>query len=427
LDIKDLREKRAKLIADARAIYAKAEEEKRAVLNAEEEPRYTALLDEAGTFGTGMGDDGASRSTGLALTIENLERLEDEERRLREPAGDPAPRPDPAEGGDPPETRNNPRATKEYRAAFQRFLRSGNAALSAEEHRSLQADSDEPGGYTVAPVQFVTDLLKAVDDQVFIRQLATKNPVANAASLGIVSLDADPADADWTTELGTGEEDTAMDFGKRELHPHPLAKRIKVSNKLLRVSSQNIEQLVRDRLAYKFGITQEKAFQTGSGANQPLGVFTASAQGISTGRDVVCGSTTAITADGLLDMKYALKGAYHVRARWLFHRDGVKGVAKLKTTDNQYIWQPGLQAGQPDRLLNLPLMMSEYTPNTFTTGLYVSMLGDFAFYNIADALDMQVQRLVELYAEANQVGFIGRLETDGMPVLEEAFVRGKLA
>jgi HK97 family phage major capsid protein len=47
--------------------------------------------------------------------------------------------------------------------------------------------------------------------------------------------------------------------------------------------------------------------------------------------------------------------------------------------------------------------------------------------DIADALSMQIQRLNELYAETNQVGFIGRLGTDGAPVLEEAFVRVKLA
>jgi hypothetical protein len=47
--------------------------------------------------------------------------------------------------------------------------------------------------------------------------------------------------------------------------------------------------------------------------------------------------------------------------------------------------------------------------------------------DIADALSMQIQRLNELYAETNQVGFIGRWETDGAPVLEEAFVRVKLA
>ncbi len=70
---------------------------------------------------------------------------------------------------------------------------------------------------------------------------------------------------------------------------------------------------------------------------------------------------------------------------------------------------------------------SEYAPNTFTTGLYVGLLGDLSYYWIADALSMTVQRLEELYAATNQVGFIGRLETDGMPVLEEAFVRVKLA
>ena len=70
--------------------------------------------------------------------------------------------------------------------------------------------------------------------------------------------------------------------------------------------------------------------------------------------------------------------------------------------------------------------MSEYAPSTFTENLYIGMLGDFANYWIADALDMTMQRLVELYAATNQVGFISRFESDGMPVLEEAFVRVKL-
>ena len=29
-------------------------------------------------------------------------------------------------------------------------------------------------------------------------------------------------------------------------------------------------------------------------------------------------------------------------------------------------------------LLNLPLAMSEYVPNTFTSGLYVGLVGDFS-------------------------------------------------
>jgi len=57
----------------------------------------------------------------------------------------------------------------------------------------------------------------------------------------------------------------------------------------------------------------------------------------------------------------------------------------------------------------------------------VGLLGDFSFYWIADSLQMEMQRLDELFAATNQVGFVGRLESDGMPVLEEAFVRVTLA
>lgn len=308
--------------------------------------------------------------------------------------------------------------------ALQAFFRKGEIGA---ELRALQADSDVSGGFVTTPQQFVNRLIQAIDNQTFIRQWATPNVIANAQSLGMPYLASDPDDADWTSELGTGNEDSGMNFGKRELYPHPLAKRIKVSNKLLRLNP-DVEKLVIDRMAYKFGITLEKACMTGNGANAYLGVFTASANGVSTGRDVSTdNTTTAFTADGLKNAKYALKAGYWPRAKWVFHRDAVKMLAKLKDSENRYLWQSAIQQGQPDMLEGIPLFTSEYAPNTFTAGLYVGILGDFSFYHTADALDFSVQRLNELYAATNQTGFISRLESDGMPVLEEAFVRVKLA
>ena len=71
--------------------------------------------------------------------------------------------------------------------------------------------------------------------------------------------------------------------------------------------------------------------------------------------------------------------------------------------------------------------MSEYAPHTFTASQYVGIIGDFSNYWIADALDMEMQRLLELFAATNQIGLIGRMESDGMPVLSEAFVRVQLS
>jgi len=410
--LKVLREQRGKAVVDARAILDKAETEKRA-LTAEEDGKYKEIFK--------MQDE-------LRASIEREEQTVEAERQT---AAEALRVKDADKKNDKSAERTvGFRGTDEFRASFSKFFRGGRDACTPAEMRALSADNDTLGGYTVAPEQMVDQLVKAVDNMVFIRQKATKFRLANSASMGAVALDADPADADWTAELLTGSEDSTMAFGKRELHTRPLAKRIKISNKLMNLNP-GIESFVMGRLAYKFGVSQEKAFMTGTGANQPLGVFTASAQGIPTARDVTGGAggntTTAVTMDGLIAAKYSLKGQYWGSADWIFNRTVLESISKLKDGNGQYIWRQSIQEGEPDRLLSRPVIMSEYSPNTMTTGLYVGILGDFSNYWIADALDMQVQRLVELYAETNQVGFIGRLETDGMPSLSEAFARVTLA
>lgn len=408
--LQEMRDARGKAIADARAILDKAEGEKRG-LTAEEDAKYKEV------FG---------KSEELRGSIEREERLVQAEREaaeqaLREKDQQREKTPD----GE--QRKVGPRGSEEYRAAFRRFLVGGRQALTEAEVRALQSDLDTAGGYMVMPQQMAEGLIKAVDDMVHVRARATKYRVPTAASLGVPTLTANPDDGDWTAEILTGSEDSAMAFGKRELSPHPLAKRIKISNKLIRMVP-GMESLVMARLAYKFSISQEKAFMTGSGSNQPLGIFTASADGIPTTRDYSTdNTTTAPTMDGLIGAKYTLKGQYWNKAEWMFHRDVLAVISKIKDGNGQYIWRESVRAGEPDRLLNLPISMCEYAPNTMTTGLYVGIVGDFSNYWIADALDMQVQRLTELYAETNQTGFIGRMETDGMPVLAEAFVRVKLA
>lgn len=424
MTLQEMLQERARLVAESRTLYDLAAGETRELSDEER-----------------ANDD--TRHVRIHELTENIAREERQraiERTLATPpaetppegAGDPPAETPPAEGRDEgfpfPEYRNAFQARlgevpeADYGTAWRDWLRTGVA-----EERALSQGTDTEGGFLVPP-QFLARLIQAIDNIVFVRQFGTVLPVTVADSLGVPSLDTDPADADWTVELATGNEDSDMAFGARELNPHPVAKLIRVSKKLIRSSAIGVEALVQQRLAYKFGITQEKAFMSGTGAGQPLGLFTASADGISTGRDVSTGNTaTELRFDGLKEAKWTLKGGYHGNAQWIFHRDGLKQIDKLKDGDGQYIWRPSVVQGEPDMLLGFPIINSEYAPNTFTTGSYVGILGDLSYYWIADALGMTVQRLVELYARTNQVGYIGRLETDGMPVLEEAFVRVTLA
>ena len=363
---------------------------------------------------------------GLDAQITRAERVRDSERR-QYAGSNPAPE---TAGGALMIAGQRVRTyTAEQREAYGRFLAYGLNGITDTERRDLQADSTTGGGTLYPDVQFVNELVKAADDETIMRQICRVEQVLGADSLGVPTMTARAGAATWGTELQVASADSTLAFGARELKPRDFTIYIPVSQKLLQKTMGGAERIVISELGYKLAILEEAGFLTGSGGgNEPLGVFTASSQGVSTSRDVSTGnSTTAIGADGLIEAKHALKSNYWARARWIFHRDALKNIRKLKDGDGQYLWQAGLQAGLPDRILDTPYFLSEYAPNTFTTGLYVGVIGDFSRYWIADDMGMSIQRLDELLALSNQVGFIGRGRVDGMPVLEEAFARVKLA
>lgn len=401
-DVNDLRRERADKAAEARRILDTAQEAGRD-LEADEQSRFDALMDE---------------SDRIDSEINRRERLADHE-ALADPNADPddgAPHRSVAAGGD----------GDRQRTAWNKYLRDGPQTLTADEARVLNVTSDPEGGYLVPPMQFVEQLLQEIDDQVPLRPLANVMQLTEGESMGVPTLDTDLNDAEWTTELATGSQDDSLRFGRRELRPHPLAKRVRISKTLLRKGSLDPEEIVRTRMTYRNATALENGYMTGDGNQKPLGLFVASTDGISTSRDVNTGASGGFSGDGLINAKYALKQPYWRRARWLFHRDSIRDIRKLTDANNQYLWQPGLAGDRPDTLVDIPITVSEFVPNTITDGNYVGMIGDYQFYWILDDLRLQVQRLVELYAESNQTGFISRYEGDGMPVLEEPFVRLKV-
>lgn len=369
--------------------------------------------------------------TAEAKRLEGAAKRERELAAINEPQNPlDAPKAMPAGGKDGTPTEDH----IAYMKAWTRALKVGPRGLTGGELKALRADADEAGGFLVAPKLVVTNLLKFIDDMVFIRKLATVYQLDKAESLGVISLDTDLTDATWTSELGTGSADTAEPFGGRELKPSPLAKRIKVSRKLMRQSTIDLDALIRERMGVKFGYAEENAYLTGNGVNQPLGVFTLSSDGIGSSRDTTAANATTFVGDDFINTKFALKQAYWANARWMMSRTVLKAVRKLKDSQNNYIWSPGmgpgggLTGGLPPTLVDSPYDVSELAPSTVTSGLYTAIIGDWKKgYWIAEALNLEIQVLTELYSETNEIGYIGRREVDGQPVLPEAFSRLKMA
>lgn len=431
MTLQEKREARAKALADARAIHEKSVAEKRE-MTAEENGSY----DKAITAFRDLGKEIDAELKKVTKEQRSAE-LDAAEREMEQSAGrrtdPPSPNPDEGRQHDARErtileirgrkyafergSDVHKRCQPKYVDAYRSWLRG--------ETRALQSDLDTAGGYLITPEKFMPELIKNLDDEVFMRGLARKFAVPDAAAMGSAKRASKAATFNWGAELTAPTQDSSLKFGKRSITPHYMSGEILVSNDLLRMAVMDPETIVNEELARDAGELEEQAFMTGSGAQQPLGVFTASTDGISTARDVQTGSATDLTADAILTAKYTLKKMYRKSAQWLWHRDSIAKLAKLKDTTNQYLWLASIRDNEPDRLAGLPFNESEWVPNTYTTGKYVGLLGDFRFYWIVDGLSLQLQRLVEKYAETNQVAFLVRRKVDGAPVVEEAFVRLK--
>jgi HK97 family phage major capsid protein len=429
--IRELKQEKVTLFNQAKEIKEQADKESRSMTQ-EEQNNWNAVMD---------------KWTALKQDIDQRERLEAMETEING-SESRSNLPDPEDDGAGGEQRGRVDVAKfpkryqvamrelqergdfrmkpEYANVMNAFFRDG--AMPRVNVRDLQISDGPKGGYIAPPPQFVAGLLMALDADLFFRQPGWATVITLNSTEGYeASLDADPDDFEWTTEVGELGYDDELEFGRRELKPTRLAKGIKISNELLRLAPSS-EEIAIDRMRYKASGTMEKAYLTGSGAKQALGVYVASDMGIPTSRDVSTGNTqTAITLAGLTNAKYGLKAKYWREAKWLFSQDGIKQIATIEDDDGYPILSESVREGEPDTLRGIPYYMSEFNPNTFTTGQYVGILGAFRFYHIADSLTMTIQRLVELYSRTFQTGFHFNLYTDGMPVLAEAFVRVKLA
>ena len=296
------------------------------------------------------------------------------------------------------------RAADEYKADFANILR-GKAPIN----NVLSTSPDTDGGYLV-PIEFERQIVAGLEESNIIRTIAKTITTSAERKIPVAATH---STALWTAENAAVTESNPT-FEQKTIDAFKLTDLVKVSLELLQDSMFDLESYIAAEFARAFGVAEEEAFCVGTGTGQPTGIFTA--QGGVIG--VTAGSATAITVDNLIDLVYALKSPYRRNAAFLMKDITVSALRKLKDNNGAYLWQPSVQAGQPDRLLGYPLYTSPYAPAAAANTLPIAF-GDFSNYWIADRMGRTVQRLNELYAGNGQVGFIATERVDGKVILAE--------
>ena len=390
MTIHELREKRAKAWEAAKA-FLDAHRPANGILSAEDDTVYSRMEQEI---------------TDLGKEIARLERQEAMDAELNKPVNRPITG-QPMSGTAEVKTG---RATDEYKSNFWNVMRS--KAPMPQVVNALQVGTDSEGGYLV-PDEYEKTLVEALLEENVFRGLA--HIIQTSSGERKIPVVASKGSANWIDEEGPYEESDDS-FGQVTIGAHKLGTTIKVSEELVNDSVFPLESYIAKEFARRIGSREEDAFLNGDGNGKPLGIL-ANSGGAEIG--VTAASATAITADEIIDLYFALKVPYRKKASWLLNDSTIKAIRKLKDANGQYLWQPALTAGNPDMILGRPVHTSAYMPVLGSSAKTIAF-GDYKYYWIADRQGRCFKRLNELYATTGQIGFLGSQRVDGKLSLPES-------
>lgn len=341
----------------------------------------------------------------LGKEIERLERQAAIDAELNKPTSSPITN---KPNGNPGGEEKKGRASDQYHRTFWNAMRQKNFY---DVENALQVGTDSEGGYLV-PDEFERTLVEALEEENFFRNIATV--IQTSSGDRKIPVVASKGEAAWIDEEGafTESDDT---FSQVSIGAYKVGTMIKVSDELLNDSAFNLEAYISKEFGRRIGSKEEEAFFVGNGTGKPTGIFNTTG-GASDGTKT---STAAITFDDVMDLFYSVKSPYRKKAVWVLNDTTIKALRKLKDNNGNYIWQPSVQAGQPDMILNRPYHTSSYVPE-IAAGKKVMAFGDFSYYWIADRQGRSFKRLNELYAANGQAGFLASQRVDGKLILAEA-------
>ena len=144
----------------------------------------------------------------------------------------------------------------------------------------------------------------------------------------------------------------------------------------------------------------------GDGVSKPSGVMTEATLG------VTAASATEFTADELMDLEHSVDRAYRRNARFMMSDDALRVVKKLKDGAGRYLWLASPADGEPDTILGHAYTINQDVPAIAPSAKSI-LFGDFSKYYIRRIAGARVLRLVERYADYNQIAFVAFQRWDG--------------
>jgi len=400
-DIKDLREKMARIATEARSKLSEVTDDISEERAAEIEREFDAMMADH--------DKLSSR----------VERMEKAEAALRaSEAIDVSKRP-------VFEQRSAPAVDEgfkmDYRNAFYQMLANGGVngldseirnVLRGSETRAQTGGTTTAGGFTV-PTELATFIDKAMiaTGPMYDGNLFTVINTTAGNTFNIPTVDDTTVAAEAHTEGTQPTDDGGKDvtFGQKSLGAYSFdTEWVRWSAELNADSVLNMESLLGELLGERLGRIANSKLTTGSGSSDVEGIVTNSSLG------KTAAAVAAVTADEIIDLIHSVDPAYRSSpsAAIMMNDSTLAAVRKLKDGNGNYLWQMGnYQAGIPQSILGYNVVVNQ-AMDSLATAKKVMLFGDMSKFYVrkvgAPSLYVASERFAPDY------GILGFIRFDGV-------------
>lgn len=310
------------------------------------------------------------------------------------------------------------------------------AALAAYEQaiKASMVEGTASLGGALVPTLYSNQLVGTLKEDSIVRKSgAYQFPVAGTNQFQVPKITRSGS-APLAAELAAGSQ-MEPTFGTQNFVPYAYRALYIASREQVLDTRIPMDSILMENAAWQLTQSENNHLVIGTGSSQPQGIVAAaSTLGLSPGSTIALAFPDGKTGgDLLMDIYHGLPYQYRDNAAWYMPDSTIKVIRKLRDSSGaaaslgNFLWQPGLQAGQPDRILGRPV----YTANNIATSgstANVIAFGDPRFFWIADfnngGMDFQV--LNELYAASAAVGWWFWRRFDSHLLVSEAVVGLKL-
>ncbi|HHM7130942.1 TPA: phage major capsid protein [Pseudomonas aeruginosa] len=315
------------------------------------------------------------------------------------------------------------KAASEHKAAFMQFVRKGiDTGLGELQAKALQIGVDADGGYAV-PEELDRNIIELQRDESPMRQVCNQITVGTPDYKRLVNLGG--AGSGWVGETAPRPETSTPTLAQinavmGELYANPQATQTSLDDMFF-----DAEGWLNSEVGREFSEKEGSAFLLGDGVNKPKGLLAYpfavagdKTRPYGTLQRLVSGNAGALNGDNLIDLVQAVKAGYRRAGVWMMNNLTVAYVRKLKDSEGNYLWRPGLEVGQPSSLLGYGITENEDMPDIAADANALAF-GDFKrAYTIVDRIGTRVLR--DPYTNKPYVGFYTTKRVGGMLVDSQA-------